>query len=398
MQRSIIAALLLTLILSGCRNTNEYEIPPTGYNIYLDGRLISGEPMPAEYSYAFYLPQGMETKFRSNALSAEEAVIYNTILEQAGGFADVVPMIGDGSHYWMLYIMWAEQLGFPHVEKVQAWDYVVNSPNPFTVKYVYRFTAKEVSEMNRAAEVAADTIMAGVTGSMSDYDKLKYFHDYLIKNCISDIEDAYADTIYGTLVRKKALCEGYTKAFSYLCNRAGIENMIVYGRTDIDHMWNMVKLDGNWYHIDVTWNSPGLQDYPDAVLYNYFMVTDAVIENTHTIWRDIIDPPRAYSNKENYFVRDNRGRYAVNADDFMTVTAKALTQAVENRESAASIKFESAELYAAGIEMLKGISDGLDTLRVLIDEISRELDVVFEVNYTENYSEQKILVFLIRYD
>ena len=394
MRLAAIFLVLLVFLLGGC-DRNGYDEEWT-INYISGGSHIAGEPLPQGYDYAFYLPQYMETIYASRDLDSQLAEYYDIILNETGGFVDIAPMIADGSYYWLLNLLWAEQLGFPHVEGVQSWEYTGNTSG-FNIKYIYRFTAKEVSEMNRAAELAADKIMAGITPDMSDYDKLKYFHDYLIINCVSDIDDPLADTIYGALVEKKALCEGYAKAFSYLCNRAGIENMIVYGWTEIYHMWNMVKLNGNWYHVDVTWGNPGFLDYPEAVLYQYFMVTDAEIGATHTIRREFIDPPRANSNIENYFLRENRRRYVPGGGDFLGVAGAALSDAIEKKESSASIRFERDEDYAAAVNMLKQNNRQDGGVWQIIDEISETLNVNFTVNYTDYYADKKVLVFLIDY-
>ena len=98
----------------------------------------------------------------------------------------------------------------------------------------------------------------------SDYEKIKLVHDYLIESVEYDStisEDNIYD-IYGALVKRKCVCEGYAKAFQYIMNATGIENTIVIGtgtnskgETE-SHAWNYVKLNGSWYAIDVTWDDP----------------------------------------------------------------------------------------------------------------------------------------------
>ena len=57
--------------------------------------------------------------------------------------------------------------------------------------------------------------------------------------------------VYGALIEGKAICEGYTKAFQYLCYLVGINSNQVVGKK---HMWNVVKIGGEWYQVDLTWD------------------------------------------------------------------------------------------------------------------------------------------------
>ena len=86
--------------------------------------------------------------------------------------------------------------------------------------------------------------------------------------------------IYGVFVDKKAICGGYSKAFSYLCDKVGIETITVTGDADGEaHMWNMVKLDGEWYNVDCTWDDPIIKrNDPDFVRHDYLLVKDSEIE------------------------------------------------------------------------------------------------------------------------
>ena len=98
----------------------------------------------------------------------------------------------------------------------------------------------------------------------SDYKKIKYIHDYLIDNIEYDStyngNNSY--NIYGALVKKKCVCEGYAKAFKYLANCAGLECELVQGTgynssgNIENHEWNCIKLNGIWYYVDCTWDDP----------------------------------------------------------------------------------------------------------------------------------------------
>ena len=82
---------------------------------------------------------------------------------------------------------------------------------------------------------------------------------------------------YGALINGEANCMGYSRAFAALAYEAGINCIVVLGETKPGyHAWNMVKIDGNWYHIDATWID-GKGGFNEA----YFMVNDEQISKSH---------------------------------------------------------------------------------------------------------------------
>ena len=344
-----------------------------------------------------YIPEGMKTDSLSRTILTEsEREIYDKIVEDIGHFKERSPLTVESNIYQRIEdLARIEQLAYTQVSKIGL------DINPdtlgFDVVYTYRFTVNEVNRMNREAEEAAKKIMEGISPGMDDYEKLKYLHDYIVLNCEPSTDDTYADTIYGALVNGKALCEGYTKAFSYLCNLAGIENVIVTGATDVPHMWNMVKLGGNWYHVDVTWDDPSdklHEGYPDIVLYQYFMVTDSVIRNNHTISSYPAEPPKANGKNENYFVRE--GADISSEEEFFTASENAITAAAAERKSGAMVKFETSDLYISVTSRLENESVD-DIFEPIISRIRSLYGINVRLSWTEYYGQYRILTYIIEY-
>lgn len=391
------SALLFCTLMSGC---SERRGDSSEYNIYSGGSYISDGndyiSSSSEYTYAdFYVPEGMVTDYyRKNILNEKERDIYETTLKNLGKLKETVPLTVDSSDYQkVLDTIRLEQLAFTHVSG-RALDYNTSSKE-FEISFTYRLTADEISSMNIASEKAAKEIISQLTPDMDDYEKLKFFHDYLILNCETDTEYKYADTIYGALVEKKALCEGYSKAFSYLCNLAGIENVIVTGQTYVAHMWNMVKLSGNWYHVDVTWDKPDDElhkMFPDVVLYQYFMVTDSVITNNHIIWTYPCEPPKAYGTAENYFVRNGTDISA--KDELLTAAENAIVSAVKSGKTSAMIKFNTSDLYISSLSTLSNE----ETFNLIIEKIRLEYGKKINLSWTDFYGQYRIITFIITYE
>ena len=140
----------------------------------------------------------------------------------------------------------------------------------------------------------------------SDFDKVKAIHDYLALNTAYDFDNFNNDNIppdsytaFGALVKGSAVCDGYTKAAQLLLDRLGIENYYVDGTSNGElHSWNLVKLNGNYYFMDITWDDP-VPDTPNSVRYTYFLVTSDQLRKDHS-WLEA-KWPKATSTTYNYF-------------------------------------------------------------------------------------------------
>ena len=81
-------------------------------------------------------------------------------------------------------------------------------------------------------------------------------HDWLVRHVAYDQDDMRAShTAYGLFANATAVCEGYSQAFMLAMERLGVPCVIVRSE-DMEHQWNMVCIDGTWYHVDVTWDDP----------------------------------------------------------------------------------------------------------------------------------------------
>lgn len=96
-----------------------------------------------------------------------------------------------------------------------------------------------------------------VKPGMTQVEKAMILHDYLVKNTqyLEKKGKDYRLSEWGALVKGKANCQGYTLAYGLLMQRAGIPVRYV-SSTQMQHIWNMIQIDGKWYHVDVTWDDP----------------------------------------------------------------------------------------------------------------------------------------------
>lgn len=130
----------------------------------------------------------------------------------------------------------------------------------------------------KTLEAARAVIASAIDNSMSDYEKVLALHDYLLDCTTYGFCDSYMDSFEaaGPLLYGTGVCDGYACAYQLLCFLADIECVRFRGEVRSgSHAWNQVLLDGQWYHVDVTWDDTG------ALLHEYFLISDSNIGRDH---------------------------------------------------------------------------------------------------------------------
>jgi len=136
-----------------------------------------------------------------------------------------------------------------------------------------------------AYEQAVATILdACILEGMADWQKVLALYDYLALHSVYD-ETYELDTGYDLLINGSTICSGYAALYQDLLLRLGIPCLQVDSDA-MDHVWNLVQLEGSWYHVDVTWADPTPDTY-GLVDHDYFLLTDHQIgtgEDPHYDW------------------------------------------------------------------------------------------------------------------
>ena len=130
-----------------------------------------------------------------------------------------------------------------------------------------------IREAISTMDAKIDEILSGISEDFSDYEKVKYFNEYLThNNCYrkGEIKMQSYISYFAILGRtgdseEAPVCEGYARSFKVLCDRSGVECILEDGYAGEPHMWNVVKIDGVWYNTDVTWNDPSVSNKTDKV-------------------------------------------------------------------------------------------------------------------------------------
>lgn len=124
-----------------------------------------------------------------------------------------------------------------------------------------------------------------VQHNMTDFQKVKAINDWIVNNTKYDeYTNTSPHSAYTLFNEGKGVCQAYAMATYRLLEKTGIEAKYVTGKVGSEnHGWNLVKVDGKWYHLDTTWNDPVYSDGSDVLSYNYFLISDDAISEDHKI-------------------------------------------------------------------------------------------------------------------
>ncbi|MCT8977827.1 hypothetical protein N4T77_14595 [Clostridium sp. CX1] len=278
---------------------------------------------------------------------------------------------------------------------------VVNSiPAKLTLNFKYYDSKENLINKEKFVQQKVDEIVNKVIKpEMKDYEKEAALHDYIVNNAQYDErlftknmpKESY--TAYGLLANKTGVCQGYAELMDRLLKAVGIESKIIIGEAKdetgwISHAWNIVKIGGEYYHLDPTWNDPVTENNSNEPRYSYFNITDEQIVKNHR-WNKNNYPKctsTTYSfNNLNLVEKDRRGnaiKVVKNYNEFYSSIKETVRQ--NNSELTFRISNYSENIYDVEKAVTKIYNelwkDGAYSWSHYTDEItnSEYLTVTFE--------------------
>ena len=167
-------------------------------------------------------------------------------------------------------------MGFRKVDSVEVEPGVTLRYFLITIGSLER--GAEIFKHYREAIAAAEALVDSIPADYDEEQSALYLYHWLTENVVYDHDDYYSsdgvNLLYDAMIKHKTVCAGYTEAFYYLCNLAGIEcftaggNVVDANGEYQSHIWNVARIDGTWYQFDSTWDE-GLQ----VAEYNFFGVS-----------------------------------------------------------------------------------------------------------------------------
>ena len=358
--------------------------------------------------------------FRDQADETERA-IYDALV---AGITDMVEEIDLSairpSYELAKKVWWMMVCDHPefHWLDIYNWNYSYDQAAPDIVTAWIPHYYMDAAERQRRQQQIDDVLphyLEGITEETGDFEAALMIYERLANELDYDspaldrqkrrraalerLDDEPDDlrSIYGALVMKRAVCVGYAYAFQYLLQRIGMECMLVRGVCTEGgrHAWNIINMEGNYYHMDVTWGDGSDRDptkSSDEISYGYFGLTDEEISLTRNANSEPV-MPACTENYCNYFVRN--GLYFT-AYDHMMVKEKLVNFLQDGKKTRVDLRFSNARVLDAARQQLMRNGGTQEVLRTtgrtgtyssIISSQLHILSIFFETSANEEPSE-----------
>ena len=170
-------------------------------------------------------------------------------------------------------------------------SFTYTNKGDFSLSVEHVYSKEEIAELNYIVDKKIKDL---TTSNMTNRDKIKVIHDYIINNTEYDKlksenikDDTYkSNTAYGVLMQGYGICSGYADTMAIFLDKFGIKNYKISNDT---HIWNLVFINGVWTHLDATWDDP-ISEF-NANRDTYFLISyDELIklnDDTHSFDKNI---------------------------------------------------------------------------------------------------------------
>lgn len=172
----------------------------------------------------------------------------------------------------------------------------------------YMFEKKKIKEHQKALAGRIARLVRPAAGMRTELEKEMYIHDFICSNVTYDkLKKSYSHEIIGPLQQGIGVCEGIAKTVKLLCDELGIPCIIAICGADPEngmkyrHAWNVIKIQGKWYHLDATFDN-SLAKYGQK-RFDYVNLDDKKIFKDH---RPVIYPIPACTDGDHFYYKENR--------------------------------------------------------------------------------------------
>lgn len=297
---------LLAVLLTGCSPAELGKYFPGGNeSVAVQGEAITNVNIVREYAY-----EQLDSGYR--ALYRDIFTILNSMGEDIPLSDEAMKNIEEDDLEYVFSNVMADH---PELFFVNGYLYTVYNRGTKTVSIEFsgQYNVDRDTAVRREKEIeaSASRIVRGIDSRKSDYEKVKYVYETLIKDTDYAHDSEDNQNIYSVFVNHKSVCQGYAKATQYLLNQLGIPCTLILGNTNdgVGHAWNLVEIDGAYYFLDTTWGDASYQingnsaaSYPN-INYDYLNVTTQEISKTH-IANGKIKLPNCTATAANYFMME----------------------------------------------------------------------------------------------
>ncbi len=254
------------------------------------------------------------------------------------------------------------------------------SGNRFTADITFRYHTTSGQEQE-VTERVNSLLASWDTSSMSDMQKVKLVHDYIVTNVEYDY--SYSKySAYNALIEGSSVCQGYALLTYRMLRGLGLQTRIISGLGNSDrHAWNIVKIGNKYYNIDCTWDS-NWSEYDTAagewkIDYHCYLLSDEDFVNhkrdSQFLTEEFTETHPMYM--QSYY-DDNEVNAGAGAYNFTTTSGRALTDSYDGITILVmgGITINGTETVLKSVAA-KGV-DNIEGVRVVAVDINGNSDTV----------------------
>ncbi|MBQ9313673.1 MAG: hypothetical protein IJ220_01540 [Clostridia bacterium] len=281
----VMLIILFSLIMQGRTN----ELPPQEEVPYVES---------AEYTQYYY-----------EQLTEDQKTIYELLKKECFQFhsnirLNRIPLSN------VSIASYALSMDYPSLFWTSEYTYKTVG-NDLVTEMIYSIPENADKDLSKIDEIVEQiNIKMNSLHINNDYEKLKFFYDWIVENTEYE-SNSNSQDMRSVFLQSSSVCAGYARAFQYLCQKNNMECTYVSGYTinHESHAWNLVKLSDQYYWVDVTWGDPVyVGEKSNEINYNYFLVDDEDFMQTHTIENKngmAFQYPKCTDNSLNYYRRNH---------------------------------------------------------------------------------------------
>lgn len=245
-----------------------------------------------------------------NHMNKPQQAAYHSIFVGVKNLSDEiqVPALSGEELYNIFFQM---RLDHPEIFWVTnfKYRYYKDSPNLIFIPE-YLFEKNKIREHQKALTARGEKLVRPAQ-KMSEWEKEKYVHDFICENVRYDkLKKAYSHEIIGPLGQSVGVCEGIAKAVKVLLDALGVWCVIAICGNNPEkgikyrHTWNIVKINGIYYHLDATFdNSLGKDHENTEIRYDYFNLDDQQIFRDH---EPLIAPAPNCNDHDHFYYKEKK--------------------------------------------------------------------------------------------
>ena len=316
-KQSPAVCFLAALLLTGCADKNPYTDYRTDQAAEEESAVTETSPRMTTVT--------TRTEQETTTTTVSEPPFADMIEDETekGYYCEIYDKLSSGGTTTKFYDIMGEQTLFDDIyyllyEKESRFFWLKNGykidwykyPAHVIYDYMDGLTLHKQRQMTEELEQAAAELIAQIPEGADDYETVRFVHDYLMDHVEYSYDETdqstytIAHTAYGAFVNHKAVCSGYSRAFLYIMNELGMDAGYCFGGAEDQrsHAWNYVRIDGDYYWLDVTWDDQRFTEQPETGRrYDYFLLNDEMFLKSHSLDNRQFFIPRCTSLDLNYY-------------------------------------------------------------------------------------------------